>query len=429
MLKDLEMTLPRYKNYEENVPMTPELEDALCNVYTDIILFCAQAITFFRNNPNFDRSPTIWSRFNGKFQGTITNLQHHSKLVDEQVDIIRLRREADSAETLDVIANMKAVSLSDQGNLPCHALPYGLNPQFLERSEEVSRVRAALDPGSTEDGYELKVLAIYGLGGVGKSQVALHYANISMKLFDVIVWIPSETHVKMAQAIASFASKLGLPRNNTDAKEGDTQMVTKVKDWLNSSGRTFLLIFDNVEDISVVLPVWPSSNRGSILITTRSSSVSSKRASNILHLNSFDPEAGRHALSTLTGLSAKTEAEVVALSKVCRVLGGLPLALVQISQFIRERGLNYEEFLRLYEKSASKIHARGETPQEYNHTLSTVWAMSLEKLCPESEHLLSLLAFFDPDLIFERLLTNERASLKDDCFDFLVDDFEYVDLE
>jgi hypothetical protein len=52
--------------------------------------------------------------------------------------------------------------------------------------------------------------------------------------------------------------------------------------------------------------------------------------------------------------------------------------------------------------------------------------MSLEKLTPEAEHLLSLLGFFDPDLIFERLLTNSRASLTDDCLEFLFDDFEYV---
>jgi predicted ATPase len=305
-------------------------------------------------------------------------------------------------------------------------LPYGLNPQFLERSKEVSQVRMTLDPSSKVDEDELKVMAIHGLGGVGKSQVALHYANMSMKLFEVIVWIPSETHVKMSQAIANFASKLGLPRNDTDAEEEDMQIVTKVKDWLNSSGRSFLLIFDNVEDIDVVLAVWPSSTRGSILITTRSSSIASKRTSNILHLKSFIPEAGETALSTLAGLPAEAKAEVAALSTICQLLGGLPLAIVQISQFIRERGYNYEEFLKLYEKSATKIHARGETPQEYSHTLSTVWAMSLEKLTPEAEHLLSLLAFFDPDLIFERHLTNPRLSLTDDCLQFLFDDFEYV---
>lgn len=423
MLKDLEMTLPKYRHYEVNLPMTPALETALCDVYTDILLFCAQAITFFRNNPNFARSPTIWSRFNGKFMGLISSLQKHSRRVDEEVDIIRMTREADAAETLNVIANMKALSLGELGNLPCHALPYGLNPQFLERSEETTLVRTALDPGQSEDELELKVLAIHGLGGVGKSQVALHYANISMKLFNVIVWVPSETHVKIAQAIANFASKLGLPKSNT---EGDIQIVTKFKDWLNNSDRSFLLIFDNVEDITVVLPAWPSSSRGSILITTRSASVAFNRAPTVLHLKSFSPEAGEKALSKLTGLPATTYAEAAALSSICRFLGGLPLAVIQISQFIRGRGLSYEEFLSLYEKSAAKIHARGETPQEYSHTLSTVWAMSLEKLSPEAERLLSLLAFFDPDLIFERLLMNPRASLKDTYFDFFLDDFEYV---
>lgn len=424
MLKDLETTLPKYKNYEEQLPMTPALEDALCNVYTDIILFCAQAITFFRNNPNFSRSTSIWSHFNRKFLGTISNLQNHSRRVDEEVDIIRITREADSAETLEVIANMRAVSLGDQGRLPCHVLPYGLNPQFLQRSNEVSQVRVALDPNFGAVGSEMKVLAIHGLGGVGKTQIGLHYANISLKLFDVIVWIPSETHVKMSQAIANFASKLGLPRNETDNKEEDMQMVLKVKDWLNSSNRYFLLIFDNVEDVEVLLPVWPSSNKGSILITTRSSSIASRRAAEILHLHSFTPEAGKQALITLTGLPAETKGEAAAISEICRRLGGLPLAMVQISQFIRERGYNYEEFLSLYDKSASRIHSRGETPQEYIHTLSTVWAMSMENLPEKSEHLLNLLALFDPDKISERLLTNTRAPLTDDCFEFLFDELE-----
>jgi hypothetical protein len=78
-----------------------------------------------------------------------------------KVDIIHLRREADSVETLNVIANLKAVSLSDQGNLLCHALQNGLNPQFLERSEEVSQVRTAINPCFTEDIYELTVFAIH----------------------------------------------------------------------------------------------------------------------------------------------------------------------------------------------------------------------------------------------------------------------------
>ena len=424
MLKDLETTLPKYKKYEQQLPMTPDLEDALCDVYTDIIVFCAQAITFFRNNPNFAKSTNIWSHFNQEFLKTISNLQHHSRRVDEEVDIIRMTREADSAETIKVIADLKVISLGDEANLPCHMVPYGLNPQFLHRSAEVAGVRDALDPDCGEGGNELRVLAIHGLGGVGKTQLALHYANTSLKLFDAIAWIPSETSIKMSQALANFATKLGLPKDESDGKGDDMQVVLKLKDWLNASGRRFLLIFDNVENIDVLLSVWPSSNRGSILITTRSLSVATKRAAKVLHLNSFPPGTGLQALLALTGLHAETERDAAAATDICRLLGGLPLALAQIGQFIRERGYSYEEFLRLYEKSAARIHSRGESLPEYNHTLSTVWDISIENLPQDARVLQSLLAFFDPDSVAERLLTNIRASLTDDRLQFLFDELE-----
>ena len=73
-------------------------------------------------------------------------------------------------------------------------------------------------------------------------------------------------------------------------------------------------------------------------------------------------------------------------------------------------GLQLRGILRLYGKSASEnLH------NSTNITLNSVWVVSLEKLPPESEHLLNLFSFFDPDLLFERLLLNTRASLKNNC--------------
>lgn len=117
-----------------------------------------------------------------------------------------------------------------------------------------------------------------------------------MKMYDVIAWIPSETQVKMTQALAK---KLGPPKG--DESEDDYQASLKVKDWLNGSGRRFLLIFDNVEQIDILLQVWPSSEKGSILITIRSPLVVLKRATEVMHLESFSTENGVRSIKFVDG--------------------------------------------------------------------------------------------------------------------------------
>lgn len=420
MLEKLHQTLPKYCKYEKELPMTKALEDALSDMYTEIIIFCACAISFFWNNPNASIHRPAWSQFNRQFLKTIEDLKLQSRRVDEEVDMIRMRRETMTAETIEVMKSLKETKLEDQVKLPCHMIPFGLNPRFFSRDREVDLVRKALDP---VQGHEkLQVMSIHGLGGVGKSQIALHYANTSMKVYDVIAWIPSETQVKMTQALSKLAKKLGLPKG--DDSEDDYQASLKVKDWLNESGRSFLLIFDNVEQIDILLQVWPSSEKGSILITTRSPSVASKRATEVMHLESFSMDKALEALNSLTGLDSKKDEDSAAANDICQLLGGLPLAIVQMSEYIRDRGCSYEEFLRIYRKSASKIHAKGETPMEYNHTLSTVWDISLQNLPQDASTLQNFTAFFDPDKIEERLLTNPKVSHTDDRLEFLIDEIE-----
>lgn len=122
-----------------------------------------------------------------------------------------------------------------------------------------------------------------------------------------------------------LATKLGL--NNEDDKENDSQATVRVRDWLNKLGRTLRLIFENVDKIDILQQIWPISNHGSILITTSSPVVSSKRAPNIMHLESFTPETGLKALYTLTGILK----ELLQHKKILNSSGGLPLAPIQIS--------------------------------------------------------------------------------------------------
>jgi predicted ATPase len=176
--------------------------------------------------------------------------------------------------------------------------------------------------------------------------------------------------------------------------------------------------------IDILLQVWPASTKGSILITTRSPSVAAKRSNEIMHLEPFAAQLGPEALYALTGFEGVDDEDTATAEEICRLLGGLPLAIVQVSEFIRDRASSYKEFLALYQKSSAKILARGEVPLEYNHTLSTVWELSLHNLPQDASTLQKLIAFFDPDAIEERLLTNADAGLSDERLEFLSDEFE-----
>ncbi|WEW59212.1 hypothetical protein PRK78_004681 [Emydomyces testavorans] len=422
MFDDLERALPRFRKYERELPMTDALEDALSDMYTEIIVFCAHAITVFRNNPNIGQCRNAWSQFSTNFSTVISNLRRCSRRVDETADMIRLTRENHIAETITAIENFKVVKLRDI-NLPCYMIPYGLNLRFFGRSTEVQTLKNGLDPQSSSD--TLRVMAIYGLGGVGKTQLALHYANTSMKVYDVIAWIQAETQIKLTQALSNFATKLGLPK--PEGSEDDYRSVQKVRDWFNTADKTFLLIFDNVEKAEILDQIWPASNKGSVIITTRSPAIASKRATMLMHLECFTGEIGVETLYSLTRNHPSAENDTVAAEKICELLGGLPLAIAQVSEFIQDRGCSYEEFLAIYRKSADKVFARSEAPLEYSHTLSTVWDVSLQNLSLNSSTLQNMLAFLDPDLIPERLLTNTKAQITDPRLQFLFDDFDFGD--
>lgn len=421
MLGELGQALPRLSRYEKCF-MTATLEDALLATYTDIIVFCAHLITSFRNNPKITKSRNAWSRLGNDFTQDIARLRDSSRLVDEEADMIRLSRarKTNTADTVDTIRSLH-ISQEKEINLPSYMIPYGLNVRFFGRWLETDTLKRGLHP--QDNAGRLKVIGIHGTGGVGKTQLALHYANTCKDIYDVVIWIPANTQTKITQALTRFAKKLNL-RNAVEGGEDDHQSAQNVRDWLNASGKTFLLIFDNVENHDLLDQIWPASTNGSVIITCRSHSLAAKRATDVMHLRCFSTETGVDVLYSLTGLQPSSESDATAAKELFQLLGGLPLAMVQISEFINDRGYSYEELLPAYQKSPNRIFARSGAPVQYEHTLDTVWDVSFECLSIESRTLLNILAFFDPDLIPESIISNKRADITDPNLQFLFDDLE-----
>lgn len=143
-----------------------------------------------------------------------------------------------------------------------------------------------------------------------------------------------------------------------------------------------------------------------------------------MHLQCFTTEAGLDAFYSITGLRPSNEADAIAANELLQLVGGLPLALVQISEFMNDRGYSYDELLPVYKRSAKRIFERVKAPVQYEHTLETVWEVSFERLPTESKRLLNVLTFFDPDLIPESILSNKMSDITEPDLQFLFDNFE-----
>jgi hypothetical protein len=158
-----------------------------------------------------------------------------------------------------------------------------------------------------------------------------------------------------------------------------------------------LLVFNNADDLELLRHVWPANSQGSILLTTRDPSAVHSPAFTGFQVLPFDDTTGSEVLLNLLGLDPNSSGNQAKAKAVTEALGGLPLALNQISGFIVQRRLPLQDCLPLYQRNAVKIDARKTGLNSYEHTLSTVWEMSVAKLSGHSRTLLSLLPYFQPE--------------------------------
>lgn len=171
-----------------------------------------------------------WSKLSEDFTQTSKHLKTLSRIVDSEADAIRLRvDEKRNVELLGALEIMKDNHTNNE-KLPCHYVPFGINEQFFGRDEILQRIKAVLDP--PVEGYpRRKSLVLHGLGGVGKTKIALHYVNQSRHRFDAILWISADNSIKLTQSFLEASRRLGLTLEKSDSQDAVAAM-SKVKAWL-----------------------------------------------------------------------------------------------------------------------------------------------------------------------------------------------------
>ena len=257
------------------------------------------------------------------------------------------------------------------------------NADFTGRAATMERLRDKLAGGGVT---VVVAQALYGLGGVGKTQLALEYAHRFMADYDLVWWVPSERSDEITLALAELARKMSLKVSDNVAEAAEAALEELRRDTTPH----WLLIFDNADDPKQLEPYLPTGS-GHVIITSRYQGWA--HSAEPLEVDVFTrDESVAHLLRHVPDLN------VADAKKVADALGHLPLAVEQASAWLEQTGMTAQAYVAELTTQATQILALSQ-PADYQTPVVATWNLSFERLkerSPAAVRLLQLLAFFSP---------------------------------
>jgi NB-ARC domain len=278
---------------------------------------------------------------------------------------------------------------------PITNLPTG-NLAFTGRDDELATLarRLAPDPATGV----VQPVALHGLGGVGKTQLALEYAYRHALDYEVRWWVAAQQPAAIPGQLLNLARRLGIPDHAEQA-----EILAMLADALRQRPR-WLLVFDNAQHAHDLRPYLPS-GPGQVLITSRNPSWGALATSVQVEVLRR-PEA----VAFLRRLLTVEPEEGTALAEA---LGDLPLALEQAAAYLEETATASADYLELLRDRSRELFALGR-PASSEETIATTWTVSIERLrteAPIALELIALCAFLGADDLPRALLTDHPDAL------------------
>ncbi|HEY7416603.1 MAG TPA: FxSxx-COOH system tetratricopeptide repeat protein, partial [Ktedonobacteraceae bacterium] len=299
-------------------------------------------------------------------------------------------------------------------------VPFSRNPYFTGREEILQSLHTRLT--SSQPVALTQTLALSGLGGIGKTQVAIEYAYRYVQEYSAIFWLAAETSESLMASLQLIADQLQLSERQ-EAKQSRT--IAAVQRWLMTH-TGWLLIADNVEDLDLLQTILPSVRRGALLLTTRRQALGA--LAEPLELLPMSSEEGvtlilRRARWFNTPISDSVMQQEslqgvpipAGAADLVMYLEGLPLALDQAGAYIEETGCGVADYLQRCREQRKQVLAhRGIYGGTHPASVAATLKLSLEQA--EHEHpaaadLLRMCAFLHPEAIPEELFRTGVAHL------------------
>jgi Tetratricopeptide repeat/NB-ARC domain len=290
------------------------------------------------------------------------------------------------------------------------------NPNFTGRVAELEELRANL---TVRGRPHPQAQVISGMGGVGKTEIAIEFTHLYRDEYEIIWWIRAENHDRVRDALVKLGQRLEL--RFAASGSGRDRAIRAVLESLESGVRaSWLLVYDNAAqplDLQRYLPTCLPG--GHIIITSRPRNWPGYIEANSIELSPFSEEDAvtflRRRVPALRadGRLRKDEDERRSgeARRLAGVLGNLPIAVEHAAAYLSETGQNVEDYLTRFSQNPDLLLS--EKIPDSPAFVSATWTMSTALLTPDAEHLFNLCAFFSPEPIAADLILQNAHAITD----------------
>jgi tetratricopeptide (TPR) repeat protein len=283
-------------------------------------------------------------------------------------------------------------------------LPYAPLGDLLKgRDDDLQQLQQQLGPIPENAANASTAVALIGMGGVGKTRLAIEHAWRNAARRSAVLFAPASTPEALNRTLAGLAAVLDLPEK--DATEEAVQRQAVIG-WLGSHPG-WLLILDGIDAkaaAQAVEALLPQISGGQVLFTTRLSKWSA--AVQRLPLEVLGTEAAAAFLLERTASGRREEpADSANARELAQDLDGLALALEQAGAYIDERGISISRYRKDWQERRERVLSWFD-PQlmQYPESVATTWLTSFQQLSASAQTLLRRLAWLSPEPIPESLL-------------------------
>ncbi|KAF8475539.1 P-loop containing nucleoside triphosphate hydrolase protein, partial [Kalaharituber pfeilii] len=348
-----------------------------------------------------------------------------------------------------IIRISQPTSLHLSFNIPFNLPDIRRNADFIGREDLLEQLKREIEKGAAT--MDIIQIVLHGMGGMGKTQLAMEYIYRHFKNYSSVFWINAASeqttkisfthimqqlikhHAKLSEKpdyphigrLLGMAGKLDSMGMFTVQQPSEEQhIVNAVKEWLTAEDNTkWLLVFDNFDDLESfdINDYIPTSAHGTVIITSRRrQSIQGRRVLEVMQMDNSEAEEllFRSAKLDLGELSpGDYEREKEAAAAIVQKLGYLPLAIDQAGAYIHTRDYLFSRYLKEYQANVTQLLSKKWKVGKNDRSVFAAWDLSfnaIQNQNPKAAELLLLFGFLNNNDICEELLKRGMKLPKDD---------------